>query len=569
MSTNLSVNEFKKTLRGNIEEIASEVGWLLDNSTQRGYAFQLWAARIITNFEIALDTEPEDALLKSQDLGADLVFESSASNHLLICQCKYQSFDKPVDEGEVNDFFHRHSQFLDSAWVKKHASSDAALALQDYRERIESGYSCAYYFISTGVASERTIQLAERCNREFQESGLPITCELLDFTRLKDYYIRSLSLEESVPEEVILDLPQEQFFLKRDPHLTLVAVIKGNTLRNLSKQYKQALYAWNIRGYLGNRGINQDISDTATNNPDYFFYFNNGVSAICTRLELEGNRVRAKKFQIINGAQTVSTLANLTPDPAVEVLFRLTQTQSVTTEKGFNRQIIQYNNSQNIVKVSDFRSNDEIQIFLERYFDDFKARGPLPKLRYLRKRAVGRRGIGLALRLEDMAKVRYSFLYDPTLVHASPKALWTLEEDGGAYEKAFGIDGGLVSAWSAETLDESLAAVAIYLRINQATKDLAKKSAEVRFLPRLRFHGLSLAGLYLRNSSSQIEYKALTRSMDVFESFWNTFWPLAKAVLVDVYSQAEDSGSTMFAFVRSSERWQQMQKRFTRHLASL
>jgi hypothetical protein len=421
--TSLSVNEFRKTLRGDIEKLSADTGWNVNNSTQRGYAFQLWVARIISNFELTLDTEPEDAMLKSQDLGADLVFEDSASNHLVICQCKYLSFDKNVDDGEVNDFFHRHNQFLDTAWVKKHASSDAALALQDYKERIDAGFTASYYFISTGSASERTMQLADRCTKNYRESGVPVICELLDFGRLKDYYVRSLSLEESVPDEVLFDLPDGQFFTKEEPHKTLVAVVKANTLRNLSKQYKQALYAWNIRGYLGNRGINRDISETAVNDPDHFFYFNNGVSDICTELHIEGNRARAKKFQIINGAQTVSTLSNQQPNSSVEVLFRLTQTQSVATEKGFNRMIIQYNNSQNVVKISDFRSNDEIQVFLERTFEDLKARGSLPKIRYLRKRAVGRRGIGQSLKLEDLAKIRYSFLYEPTLVHASPNRL--------------------------------------------------------------------------------------------------------------------------------------------------
>jgi hypothetical protein len=131
------------------------------------------------------------------------------------------------------------------------------------------------------------------------------------------------------------------------------------------------------------------------------------------------------------------------------------------------------------------------------------------------------------------------------------------------------VEGELLPAWAEETFEECLLSVAIYLQITQVTKDLASKSVEVRFLPRLRFHALALSGLYLRRQSGPIEPRSLIRNLSAFEDFWGTFWQIAKAVLVDVYSQAEDQDSTMFALVRSGERWQQMQKRFNRHLASL
>jgi hypothetical protein len=516
-----------------------------------------------------LDTTPEEALLYSKDLKADLVFEDTAATHIVICQCKYQPFDKPVDEGDVNDFFSRHGSYMDTEWVRKHGSADAGLALNEYKERVESGFTVSLYFVSTGTASERIVRLAERATQEYAKHNIPVTCELLDFTRLKDYYVRSLSLEESVPERVSIDLPSRQFFEKKEPHRTIVAVIKGNTLRNLSKQYKQALYAWNIRGYLGNRGINQDISETASSDPAHFFYFNNGVSAICTAFELQDNKIVAQNFQVINGAQTVSTLANLEPNSDVEVLFRLTLTQNVKTEKGLNRQIIQYNNSQNLVRVSDFRSNDEIQLFLERELPDTRANGPLPKLKYIRKRAVGRQGYGIGIKLEELAKIRYSWLYEPTIAHSSPKALWTPKDDGGVYEKAFGVDDELQPAWSAATLDECRLAITCYLRFDDTVGEIIEKKPEMRFLKRLRFHALALAGAYFRKSFTEADVTRLLKNKEVFDQFWVSFWATARSVLIDVFSQAEDEGSTMFAFVRSTERWAQMTKRFDRHIAAL
>jgi hypothetical protein len=373
-------------------------------------------------------------------------------------------------------------------------------------------------------------------------------------------------LEQSLPDTVELDLPAKQFFYKDKPYPTLVAVVKGNLLQNLSRRYRQALYAWNIRGYLGNRGINQSISETAKDDPTAFFYFNNGVSAICTDLKIVGNKVTAHKFQIINGAQTVSSLANAPSNPDIEVLLRLTQTQSVSTEKGFNRSIIQCNNSQNAVKLSDFRANDPIQLFLEWAIPNVRHRDAAPKLHYLRKRSVGKKGIGQGVKLEELAKARYAFLYEPTLVHSIPKALWTLEEEGGVYEKAFGIDGVLQDVWSEETLDECLLALALLFRISAESKTLAKGSDEMKFLPRCKYHALSLFGHIIRRQT-QVDCRKLVRNRGLFDTFWAPNWQIVRDILADVFTNAEEADSTMFAFVRSGERWKGMEKRLSRRLA--
>ncbi len=566
----LSVREFQRILQEELREVCVEYAWNYSSNVERGYAFQHWCANVVAGAEQTFDTDPEDAVLLSRDLKADMVFEDTNANHLLIAQCKHTGRDGLVDESEVKDFFSRHDLFMDPEWIRKHGSNAVVSALVDYRDRVTSGWSISYYFFSNGKASTRVHSVAEKAGTKFQRDGLNISCRLFDFSPLKEYYVTSLTLEQAIPDVVHLDLPRGKYFEKEYPHPTVVAVLKGNALRNLARQHRQALFAWNIRGYLGNRGINKAIAATAADRAGDFFYFNNGVSAICTDFTRVDGRLSARHFQIINGAQTVSTLSNVEEDPDIEVLFRLTKTLDVKTEKGFNQEIIQYNNSQNQIKVSDFRSNDPIQLHLEQAFAARKARGPLPKLRYLRKRMVGRRGKGVSVKLEDFAKVRYAFLYEPTLVHSAPKSLWSLGDSGGVYEMAFGVDGKLEASWSTETFEEALVALAFYLRIDEEAKALAKADSELRFLRRLRFHGAALAGEYARRRFVESdEINRLTTSSKRFDEAWGEFWPMAKGILIDVFSQAEDDGSSMFAFVRSGDRWHQMTKRLGRHVAAV
>jgi hypothetical protein len=174
------------------------------------------------------------------------------------------------------------------------------------------------------------------------------------------------------------------------PRRTIVAVVKANTLINLYRKERERIFAVNIRSFLGRKGINKDIVSTAQNLPDKFFYFNNGVSAICTAIELDEKtgHFRGENFQVINGAQTIGALKSAKEVSSdTEVLLRITEGESVKTEKGFNADVIRFNNTQNIIKSSDFRSNDPIQVWLEKRFSNLRPRGAQEKrFAYVRKR---------------------------------------------------------------------------------------------------------------------------------------------------------------------------------------
>jgi AIPR protein len=567
--TKLSVNEFKNVIHEQLEQTASE--YSLGSNYDQGIAFKYWIASLIVSAEQNYQGEPTDVTVSSKKLGVDVILEDEANRTLLLCECKYRTALKSIDEDDIRIFSQRHKSYMVPGWIKDNGSPEAIALLSDYPERVKDGWNIEFRFVSPGQITDDIRDLVRHQNEEYEKDGERVYCDIHDFGVLKDYYVRSLSLEASIPDEVVLDLPSGQFFEKADPLPTVIAVVKGNSLRNLYRQHKQSLYAWNIRGYLGNRGINQDISATAKSDPEHFFYFNNGVSAICTDFHFEGrNRLVATSLQIINGAQTVSTLGTQDPNPNVEVLFRLTRTQSVKTDKGVNQSVIRYNNSQNVVKVSDFRSNDRIHLFLEDNLKMPKSRGALPALYYVRKRTVGKksRTAGIPIRLEDFAKVRYAFLYEPILIHASPKALWTPADDGGSYEQAFGVDGEIQDAWSKSTLNESFLALALYYRILRDARAMAAKNRELAVMQRLKFHALSLAGLYVRQYVASADYEAALRRAAEFEDLHKSFWPIARQSLINFFTSADSERMTLFALVRSVDRWQQLKRNFELQVAA-
>jgi len=573
----LKVQDFQKLIRSEMEDLAKKNNENLDKEPDRSYYFQKWVANLLFSSDQGFDTEPDEALIYSEKLEVDLVFEDQTNKHMLIAKCNYQGSGKAakqrqIEEKELKDFFDSHEQFLKKGWVKKNGSEAAFDMLGDYKTKIDNGYSVDYFFITTSKATPVAEEVAEKYTNSFKEKERSITFRILDLSGLKQRHEYASFSEESPPEEVEISLPQEKFFEVLDgPFKTIIAVIKGNLLRSLFQTYKESLFARNIRGYLGSRGLNSGIVKTAENQADKFLYFNNGVSAICTDYEITSNgKLKAYNFQIINGAQTVGALKSAKENPGIQVLFRLTQTEKVKSDKGINSEIIRYNNIQNSIKLSDFRSNDPIQEWLQNKFKDFKKYKVLQPVRYIRKRSE-KREMGYILKLEELAKIRYSFLFEPTLIHDSPKNLWTLHDEEGVYEKAFGLpleNGSNLwhcpDSWSEEEFQCCLLAIAIYVRIEDSCREAARKDAKYKFLKRFRYHILALSNIYITKKSEKIDQDKLLINENVFNTFWSSFWKEARRIQVEAYTSEIHKGkTTMYAFVRSKERWEEMKNKFT------
>ena len=233
-----------------------------------------------------------------------------------------------------------------------------------------------------------------------------------------------------------------------------ILTISANQLKNAYNENKDGLFSLNIRNYIGNISFNKGIKDTAINNPEEFYFFNNGISCLARTISInhETGEITLKGLQVINGAQTVRTLAKnskYAPLDTISVLTRITEIGDPykPNEKKFIEEITQFNNSQNAIKTSDFRSNDLIQRDLEKQFNDIRAVNG-QKIIYYRKR-TDKYKVGLGIKFEDFAKVLHAFLIDPISFSSSTKYLFGMDR-GEGYIKIFGDGDTLSESFSPE-----------------------------------------------------------------------------------------------------------------------
>lgn len=442
---------------------------------------------------------------------------------------------------------------------------------------VEAGYTFNFIYITTANSTDTAEKIVVDQQKKHEELKEEVNLELIDFNKLKEYYINTLSSEQSIPEIVEMDLPKDSYIIKETPYETLLAIVKASSIMNIYDKYKKGVFTWNIRGHLGgDKGINKNIKFTAENKPEDFYYFNNGISAVCTDFNVdEKGKLTAKKFQIINGAQTVGSLF-LTRDkaPQIDLLLKLTRSGSVSTEKGFNADIIKFNNTQNKVNLSDFRSNDKIQETITKNFANSKSMS-VNGIKYLRKRSERKEKGKTNITLENLARLRYAYLNNPCDVISNAKSLWDTERNG-KYHIVFGINNQIEDVISEKTFEESFVIpVCLFSEIEKKCKERSKDEA-FRDIKRFKYHFLSLSKILLEFLNStykeSVNFSKLIKDKNYLEKFVQKFLKIAIPNITDLINSAysdikEGKHSSINAPLRdlqiSRSKWEYIVKSFT------
>lgn len=145
-----------------------------------------------------------------------------------------------------------------------------------------------------------------------------------------------------------------------------VTAIPARFLSRIYRKYKSKAFSANVRDYLGSRrsdaNINNGIKKSAEDSPDNFWVYNNGVTILVNSFEFVSAHkplLKINGLSIVNGAQTTGAIGSLkrAPSELVNVPARFVQ----TSDSELITNVIQFNNSQNRIAASDFRSTDRIQ----------------------------------------------------------------------------------------------------------------------------------------------------------------------------------------------------------------
>ncbi|MEL7640339.1 MAG: AIPR family protein [Solidesulfovibrio sp.] len=319
-------------------------------------------------------------------------------------------------------------------------------AITKLRDSIESGLitDVVFWYVhncneSVGVEAElnavsATVHSALKTYFSAYEREVQVTVKEVGVETLDSWY-HSQSMAILVTEPFGFHVV-DGYEIVGEKWRAFITSVSGQWLYNIFLQHQDDIFSANIRGYLGSRksdqNINNGIKETAANSPDLFCVYNNGLTILTNAFSYDEStkQLQIEGISIVNGAQTTGALGSLGREPSsdlkVQCRFVCCSDQEII------KNIIFFNNSQNKIEASDFRSNDVTQKRLRTEFCQ------IPNITYLGGRRGGfedkiKRPVNL-LPSDTAGQVLAAFHGDPVIAYNEKSNIW---ENNAVYSLYF------------------------------------------------------------------------------------------------------------------------------------
>lgn len=243
--------------------------------------------------------------------------------------------------------------------------------IKQYHELLNSGDS---FTVKVVFVHETLPPVSRKYVENFNKEFPDVQVEFFSIDRLKQAYLEYLTYQDPAPDRVLLEIVGK-IMRNDDKPKSVIFTISGKSLANVFLTQGTKIFQRNIRYLLagkGKRAINSQIQATAADpeKSKRFWYFNNGITIICSHLEIPPNEqvVILNKMQIINGAQTTYSITNSynanTLQDSTKVLVKVIE----SSDNDFIDEVTLYTNSQNPVNLRDLSSRDSIQTQIQKVF---------------------------------------------------------------------------------------------------------------------------------------------------------------------------------------------------------
>jgi len=356
-------------------------------NNQKSYALLIWFLEFygkIANYTPFI-TEGKD------DSSCDIVFDKNDKHNnkiFYIVQSKWNTAKNSGKESDKDEILKALSDFQTILrGGKKKVNKKLASKLEELDKHLKANGTVKFIFLSLSQYKGN----ADDNIQSFIDKDDKIKCEVIDINRIREDYIdRKYKKIDPInplenylnPEESPITLEIERLedksgnYIKIEkPFEAYVFLLRPKMIFDLFDKYGFALFFKNVRNPLLKSQFNADIEQTAKENPAYFWYYNNGITAITYLLPSIGKRavkIKLTGLQIINGAQTVYSIYSAYKNASRTKRTQMNREALITLRllksggKDFDLNVTRYTNSQNPIQDRDFYANEDIQVELQK-----------------------------------------------------------------------------------------------------------------------------------------------------------------------------------------------------------
>lgn len=311
------------------------------------------------------------------DCGVDAVYFEQATDTIYFVQSKWsKDGSKTIDLGSVSNFIDGIGKILNddfASFNQKLREKEAEL-----RAVLYSGTDVKFrvVLIHTGEQSI-SFHAEQRVRQYINELNVPVRLAEAEFLNQKETY--ELIVSEHSVRSISLSISLREFGFLAKPYLSYYGRAHVIDVAKWWRDHGNNICTRNLRQLIPRSDINDALLDTIKNDPENFWYLNNGITIICNSAKRAGVNMDNTHFgifhcegvSVVNGAQTVGVIGEALGDQAPESLspesrindawvhVRIIPLEGCPQE--FDRRITEATNFQNSVERRDFAALDATQ----------------------------------------------------------------------------------------------------------------------------------------------------------------------------------------------------------------
>ena len=356
------------------EKIKDEIreDFYRQNFPNDGQRFVAWYLR---NIHLRDRNETKDDVTDGpDDKQIDAIVIDDDKSTVFILQGKFIN-NGSVDAEPLREVLSSWLQLRDLVRLQEVANPKLKRKLSEVARALEDEYEIAFELITTaGLTNSAKIDLAtfQKELAEMSERD-DIVCSItvIDQDEIRRRYDIALERENPSINHTIdmssshilrVTIAGTQVLLAALP---LIECIKIPGIKN------GTLFQKNVRQSLGlNNTVNKGIRQTIYSDKHRdFFFFHNGITAICNKLEVKDNLLKLNGFSVVNGCQSLNTILSCSERvKELDDTFVLFRFYEIPQRDRADRISIN-TNSQSAVKPRDLRSNDKRVLNLKKSFE--------------------------------------------------------------------------------------------------------------------------------------------------------------------------------------------------------
>lgn len=350
-----------------------EDNYYTDNFSNDGERFLAWYLR---NVHLRTPVQARHDITDGHnDKEIDAVIVDDEKRQVLIIQGKFYS-STSVDHAPLHEVLAAWLQIQNIPALQDNANDRLKVKLEAIAEALQEDYEVVLELVTTGIltdAAAKDLALFQDTISEFEHPASSIT--LVDEGVLKARWDEAMAKELPKLSHILNLEPGKYLSLEVAHFKTVLAAIRLSDCIQLPGIRDGILFRKNVRQSLGvnsnkvNKGLKQTIN---SENPQYFFLYHNGITALCENIHLDSatHQLRLDGLSVVNGCQSLTTILHCSERAKAAkdayLLFRFYE----IPQRDLADKISIFTNSQSAVKTRDLRSNDKRVIALKRAYEN-------------------------------------------------------------------------------------------------------------------------------------------------------------------------------------------------------